>query len=302
MSKIEQKLENYKLIVEFRDKLDSKSKLYATKTIEDIVIQYKESFDRANPYSEISKFNDSIELYEGNNIFFDFLTDAIYWFGITDGIFNPFAISTIQEDFSGIKKIWEGDDLFKLSNINYDFPQKINNLIEYLEIDYINKKVKFLRPLKIDLSGISKGILVDLICKELHKSFDDYSISFGGDKFFKSRNNESSWSFEFKSTVLNFDSQINLEANNEAISISGNIGQNDFIDDLSKYTLIDPISHKKLNTKRSIVIVKADNCTTSDVLAKAFLIGSEETRKRLSAKFIKISRFEIDENGKVSIY
>lgn len=301
MNKIEFSLDNFKLFIQFRKGIDLTSENFVREIVTKHIHQYKNAF-ALDGKSELSIFNRSLKEFSGSEYFFHYLMDSIYWFAITDGVFNPFAILPLREDFLKIKNDDTNDYLFKLSQVNADFPKTADNLTEYIDIDYINGKVKFIRPIKIDFSGISKGILVDSIVKDMINNFDDFSISFGGDNYFKSDSKQHNWDFEFKSMINSKENESKLIANNEAISISGNTGQNSFIDDLSKYQLIDPITKENSNSKISIVIIKADNCTTSDVLAKSFLIADVDTREKLSKKFKNINRVEIDLEGNIIVY
>lgn len=304
MKELKYSLQNYKLKVAFRDELDDTTYEFIRNSIEDEIVKYKEITALEDKSSEIYKFNTALSDFAGSRDFFDYIMDAIYWFGITDGIFNPFVVSTVKEDFENIQSStkWEKDSLFKLKQISYDFPRNIGELRKYVDIDYTNYRVKFLRPLKLDLIGISKGIFIDKICKRLCKHVDNMSITFGGDKFYKTADPEQPWVVSIDNPVTNEKAEINLTAANQAVSVSGNIGTNDVIDDLSKYVILDPKNQMPFNNDLAIVIVKADNSKTADVLAKAFLIGTEEERTRLARKFPDIKRIEIDTKGKLIVY
>ncbi len=304
MKELKYKLQNYKLKVEFRDEVDAATFDFIEKSIEDEIENYKEITTLEDTNSQIYKFNTALSEFSGSRDFFDYLMDAIYWFGITDGIFNPFVVTTVQKDFENIQNSnqWEKDSLFKLKQISHDFPRNIGELRKYVDIDYTNYQVKFLRPLKLDLIGISKGIFIDKICKRLCKHVNNMAINFGGDKFYKTDDPENPWVVSIDNPVTNEKAEINLTAANQAVSVSGNIGANDVIDDLSKYVILDPKNQKPFNNDLAIVIVKADNSKTADVLAKAFLIGTEDERNRLAKKFPDIKRIEIDDKGKLIVY
>jgi thiamine biosynthesis lipoprotein ApbE len=303
MKQINLAAQNYKISISFRDDdIEDYDFEQIREEVDLELANFEFATNKKNPDSEITKFNKEINEFKGSKDFFDYLADAIFWYGATDGIFNPFA-NSINSDFKNIKgKEWNGDDLFKLNNIRHDFPRKLDELTEYIDIDYENYIVKFKRQVELDLSGINKGIFIDRLTKRLKKYSEEFHIQFGGDNFYANDDPEDDWNFTINNPVTMESGDINLKISNEALSISGNTGQNHVIDDVSSYQLLNPQTQKKTNGNLALVIIKGQDCKTTDVLAKAFLIADEDEREELSNKFRKIQRMEVDSSGRVTMY
>ena len=305
MKIIRNTVQNYKLILSIKDNLDEKTSSFIKTYLNRQIEQFSKVTDRYNVESELFKFNNSIDIFHGSKEFFDYLSDATYWLGITDGIFNPFA-SQILEDLKIYrdKSKWKDEGLFKLDKIDLDFPKKLNQLSEYLEIDYTNQTVKFFRPVELDFSGLKKGKFVDKLCKQLSNYIKHYSMSFGGDAYFKTPKEKKPWEYSITNPVTKEEKILTLQLSNEAFSMSGQgvYGLRDGIKDYEKFSLLDPNIQKKADSNLASVTVQADNCITSDTLAKTFYIGSILERKKLEKKFKNIKRIEIDRKGKVVLY
>jgi len=289
---------NYKLNIFIKDEIDKSTYNYIETHVKKELVKLNNVVNRNKKDSEISLFNVSIDKFRGSREFFNYLMDAIYWFGITGGIFNPFTVA-VQEELH-TKDYWSKETSFRMNRIMYDFPSTIDDLARFLKVDYTNQVVRFVQPIKVDFDGFFKGKFIDELTKSLTKFIKNFSVKFGGDAFYRLSTGEQPWIISIKNPIDLEADDILVEAKNEAISFSGSIEMNGLINE-DDYTLLDPKKQEKAKSNLALVVVKAKNCLTSDVLAKSFYIGTKKDRYKLKSKFIDIKRIEIDKNGKAII-
>lgn len=304
MNSLNGKYDGYKLNIQFKDEISKETYESLSKIIESELERYGQVVERTNPESEVSKFNSSLNNFSGSREFFDYFSDAIHWFGITDGIFNPFVVSVLDD----IKQLkvnspeWKGDSLFKLNTVKANFPKNFSELSKFLQIDYTNYQIKILRPVSLDLSGLSKGKFVDKLSRKLSRDLNHYSIQFGGDSFFKTSAKELPWRVKISNPVTREKGIVTIEATDEAISISGKLGQKKILSTGEEYILLNPDSQIRVENNLAMVVIKSDQASKTDVLAKTFFIANEDQRTALSKKFPEIYRIEIDQSGKLTIF
>jgi thiamine biosynthesis lipoprotein ApbE len=290
------------LVLRIKDEVDKATLQIIKNTLDREIKEFKSIADRLEPSSELYDFNNSITDFEGSREFFDYLSDAIYWFGITGGIFNPF-ITTVMEDLKNYRdeSKWADGTLFKLNNLDLNFPKKINDLANFVDIDYTNQRVKFKRPLSCDFSGMRKGKFIDKMCKKLSQYIKYFSINFGGDAFYIVPKGQTPWTIDIDNPITKQKDVTTLQANNEAISVSGKVGV-DGLQNTTSYVLLNPQEQRATQGKFAVVIVKSKMSITSDVLAKSFFIASGDEREKLQKKFPEIQRIEIMDDGRMVIY
>jgi len=295
--------DNYKINLRIHEKLPKSDLEYINNLLYENLFQYSKVTNRYNPDSELFQFNNIITNFRGSREFFNYLSDAIHWFGITDGVFNPF-VTSILDNLKALPKSaqWKDEQLFKMENINLDFPKTVGDLPRFIEIDYTNYHVKFLNPVNLDLNGLSKGKFLDKLAGILRKYINHFSLTFGGDKIYVTPDRQEDWQVKVDNPVTGEKGIITINARNEGISISGKIGLKDVLEDATKYTLLDAEKQEKIKTELAMVVIRAENAITSDVLAKTFYLADEKERKMLANKFQNIKRVEIDKKGKVIMH
>lgn len=303
MKNLSVKNDGYKFTVSYRDEITESDLKHLGTLVKEEVKKYMDTVDRANPASELSLLNNSIKSFTASRDFFDYFSDAIHWFGITDGIFNPFLISALDDikEFKTNHKNWEDNSLFKLNNPTRGFPKQISELSDYLDIDYTNYTIKKLRPVIIDLSGISKGKFIDRIGKAINEILDSYILRFGGDAYFKTAEGNKPWVIKVNNPV-NKKLIMELNASNEAVSISGKLGNKKIVEPGHEYMLLNPSSRLDVADDLAMVLIKSNITAKTDVLAKSFFIANEQERAKLAKKFSDITRVEVSKDGKVIMY
>lgn len=152
---------------------------------------------------------------------------------------------------------------------------------EYIEIDSNEKTVLIKKQgVKIDLSGIAEGYMVDKAVEKLkQEGVDSAIINAGGDIYCLGKNRGKSWKVGIKNPsaagIIEKEELINL-----AVTTSGNYEQ--FFDfNGRRYShLIDPRSGIPVENNISSVSVVSEKCVIADSLATAFFVmGLEETEK-----------------------
>jgi len=152
-----------------------------------------------------------------------------------------------------------------------------------LILDKVHHSILKLKPLKIGLGGIAKGYIVDYMSATLRKKgFKNFLIAAGGDLYAQGR-----WTVQIINPKTNQPSDLTLLLKNQAASTSGLYERGNHI--------VDARTHQKTKKLLSTTII-AKNASLADAWdTTSFILGEEETRKRLPKKIILIL---IDLQGK----
>ncbi|UCG35056.1 MAG: FAD:protein FMN transferase [Candidatus Omnitrophota bacterium] len=173
--------------------------------------------------------------------------------------------------------------------------------MEYIELNPQKKTVSIKREgLKIDLSGIAKGYMVDKAVGKLKaKGIESALINAGGDIYCLGKNGKKPWRVGIKDPQQRGVLIKSEELQNEAVATSG--GYEQFFEfKEKKYShLIDPRSGFPVSNSVLSVSVVRNNCVTADSLATAFFVmGPEKIEKFLANKRYNIKVFVVSENSK----
>lgn len=148
-----------------------------------------------------------------------------------------------------------------------------NRSISYRDISFDpqTRQVAFQQAqVKIGLSGIAKGYIVDQMAAELRRSgFNRFLINAGGDIWAEAPNNAPPWLIElFQQPTQDTGKVCQLELRNQAIATSGTYERSTH--------LIDPRTTRPARSDLAAVSVIAPDATTADALATAAYVAGDQ--------------------------
>ena len=246
---------------------------------------------RKNGY--LNKFNNSILLKKSDSPeLFDLISEAITIAHLTNGTFDPTIYPLI--------KLWGFDD----DHPSLPSAGKIKSVIK--EIDYRKLKIKndtITKPenVKLDLSAIAKGRIVDLIRDYIKsKGFYDFIINAGGDIYISGLNREhQKWKVAIQDPFHPDKYSGILNLTNCAVVTSGDY-ENFFINNGKRYChILNPMTGYPPFNMHSVTII-SDNTTFSDAIATAiFVMGYKNGFEFLKINKIRGLIIYTDSNNKI---
>lgn len=152
------------------------------------------------------------------------------------------------------------------------------------------KLVKFRPEFKMDFNAIAQGYSVDVLSDYLERrGFKDYYVEIGGEINVKGKNKDGvNWRIGIDLPIDSSADERKIEnilsVTDKAVATSGNY-RKFYIKDGRKYShTLDPVSGKPVQHSLLSVTVIADDCTTADAMATAFMVvGTEKALQMISA-------------------
>ncbi|OQX81571.1 MAG: hypothetical protein B6D56_01990 [Candidatus Omnitrophica bacterium 4484_70.1] len=248
-------------------------------------IRLDKVFNLYNPNSEISRLNHTNnQSFSASPELIEVIELAKRVYKLTEGGFD---ISSGR-----IYSLWK--DLIKKGEAE-EFPslEKIKELKKYTGMDYIEvdnkKKVITIKKkgIKIDLSGIAKGYIVDKAVIALKKKgVKSALINAGGDIYCLGKNRTTLWKVGVRNPQLSTEIVDTLSIVDEAVATSGNYEQF-FEFKGKKYShLINPKTGFPVKNNLLSVTVVANTCALADSLATGLFIMGLEGIKKVTSKGI----------------
>lgn len=255
-----------------------------------------EVHNKWNPRSELTRLNTSkggVEI-EISDELKSLLLTAKALYTITEGKFDP----TIEP----LHRLWKS----KLGEGKKPGPEEIERIRGHIGFEKIHIKgnhfSKEIDSLEIDLGGIAKGYLVDLMTETLHQlGFKNIFVEWGGEIRATGRHPEGRPWKVFVSRLQD-DNPSNalafIELSDEALATSGDYLQQWSYSGGERENetychIIDPMSAKPLTVTGTSVCsctVKMKSCTIADAAATAIMLSkdrdeSDRMKKRLREAF-----------------
>lgn len=132
----------------------------------------------------------------------------------------------------------------------------------------------------IDLGGIGKGYLADMLGKILDGKVDNYCLSLGGDMIVKGKNGDEMWSIDIQSSVDRSQNIAECLLTEEKAGIATS-GLMRIKGDKEQLHLINSDKNNKEQGIYTMCSVVAQDATTADVMASCILLAGEEYAKDL---------------------
>jgi len=245
--------------------------------LEKMVVDFENSFSRFKDTSELSLLNNSSEPFLASQELVNILLAARNFYHLTQGIFNPVILNDLER--IGYDKSF---DLVEAQNEQTVLSEKeAKNDFDLITIDIVNNLITKPLNLRIDLGGIGKGYLVDLLVKKLIiKNYTNFWISAGGDMYLSGLTEDKK---NYQVAVQN-PSQLDKDIasilvidNNLAVATSG-IAKRQWQRAGKTYNhVIDPRTRTSIENDLLAVTVVSDEVIKADVFAKTVLILGKES-------------------------
>ena len=226
--------------------------------------------------SIISKVNSNQNVFL-NNDFIQLFNKSMEVSKATDGCFDI----TVGE----LVKAW-GFHFKKKQDINKEKIDSLLNYVGYQNLSLVNNMIiKKYPETTIDFNAIAQGYTVDIVAEYLLKhNCTNFIVEIGGEvRVNGNKVNKEKWVVGIEKPAENENSeqivQEKVSLFNKAISTSGNYRKY-FIKDGIKYSHeIDPKTGSPVQHSLLSVSVIANNCTTADAYATAFMIMGVDKSK-----------------------
>jgi len=192
---------------------------------------------------------------------------------------------------------------FGFKNKSLPTEQEVDSLLEFVGYKNLtlkeNKLIKKYSETKIDFNAIAQGYTVDLVAEYfLKKSCADFIVEIGGEvRANGTKNDKKPWVVGIEKPAPNDSSeqaiQLKIALNNQSISTSGNYRKY-FIKDGIKFShTIDPKTGYPVHHSLLSVSIIADDCTTADAYATAFMVMGIEKSKEFVKNHPRIEAYFI---------
>lgn len=256
---------------------------YLLDKAENEIKSFESKFSRFQPNSELSILNRQTGSWqEASSMMIDVLTQCRYFYLLTNKIFDPTIISTLEN-------IGYGHSFHQL-NLNKDnYP--INNSPQFNKINLIDKNCFSFSDIKInnnyvylppntriDLGGIGKGYIIDYLSNNIFSQIQNYWLSAGGDLIVKGHEPDKiGWRIGIQDPTHTESNILYLQTKGEklAVATSGILQKKGFKNNHNWHHIIDPRCNQQTNNGIQAVTVNAKSAMAADVFAKTALILGE---------------------------
>lgn len=229
-------------------------------------------FSRFKMDSEVTRLNFSAgKIVSVSNELKNILEVSKRFSVMTEGAFNPFVLPDLQR--AGYVHSMTGTK--NMEHLDYSERKVVD--IKYLEIK--GDSVLIPEGTAIDLGGIGKGYLADLLAKSLDGTVEDYCLSLGGDILCKGLNVDKEWDIDIQSCRDRHDNIATYSAGTEKYSIATS-ALTRIKGGKEQLHLINP-RQKASQNEYEMCSVVAQDATTADVMASCILIDGKNLADEL---------------------
>jgi thiamine biosynthesis lipoprotein len=226
------------------------------------------TFDYRTEGGALADFNDGTRLLKwDNNTLFSLLSDAMSIAAKTGGFFDPTVLPLVQE--------WG----FDTDNPHLPSPEDVHRALEQLGYKkvrvfdtYAEKPVE----VKLDLGGIAKGRIVDLVRYELGDlGYVDFLIDAGGDIYVSGKNaRRKKWRIAIQDPVHESEYRGIVEKSDTAIVTSGDYERFFTVDGVRYSHLFNPMTGYPESDLKSVTILHPDTSYADAIATAVFVMGS----------------------------
>lgn len=235
------------------------------------VMAFERRFSRFVAESELNELNHKAGKWVNASLqMIDLLKLCKEMFFASNGLFNPLILPALQR--AGYIGSWTSDVSVGSEGTDY----RSRKTSSPAEIEITDNKVKLPKDTAIDLGGIGKGYLLDLLSSSLEKlQLKGYWLSLGGDILASGSDlDRIGWNIGIASargngTVASYETNDSLVA----LATSGVTKRKGKHNDVSWHHIIDPKKDIPAETNVLTASVVADRGYKADVFAKCLVIG-----------------------------
>jgi len=233
------------------------------------IVHLEKQFDYRPEGGALNAFNRSISLHrQEDELLFTLLVHSLHIAELSEGYFDPTVLPLVE--------LWG----FATGNPHLPDDQDVKESLRQVDFRKVNvSQNRIDKPIEVqfDLSGIAKGMIVDLIRDFLSEGgYKNFLINAGGDIYVSGLTKEKKkWRIAIQDPVHKDRYSGILEKSNVAIVTSGDYEQF-FIEDGVKYNhLLNPKTGYPLSDLRSVTIIAEDTVFADGVATAVFIMGSE---------------------------
>lgn len=249
-------------------------------------VSFENSFSRFIPESELSQFN----LHAGEKTLVSKMCRDIFekakQFGeITEGIFNPFVLPSLQRAgyVHSMTSVGEEGEVAAP-----DFSDR--DVVAYTELEIGNDWARIPVRSAIDLGGIGKGYLADYLASLLTTppatstglaQMESFCLSLGGDIIAKGTDEfTQKWRIDIQSSRDRLQNRAYFVSDEDTVGVatSGTVREKE---GKTQAHQINPASQTPAETQYALCSVASRNAVTADVVASSILMGGKDLANRL---------------------
>ncbi len=233
------------------------------------IAEYEKNFDYRSRRGALEAFNKSVLLKrQDNEILFELLRDALQYAELTDGYFDPTVLPIVR--------VWG----FDTESPHLPTEEEVKSALKrvgYTKVTVDDGRIEKPQNVQLDLSGVAKGKIVDLVRLFLIKNgYNDFLIDAGGDIYVRGFTDQNrKWRIAIQDPLNSNRFSGILEKTDMAIVTSGDY-ERFFIENNRRYShLFNPKTGYPFSDCRSVTVL-ADETAFGDAIATAvFVMGSE---------------------------
>ncbi len=241
------------------------------------IFEFEKSFSRFIPGSELTIFNSKAGTEQKiSKTFKDILLQSLSYYRATNGMFNPFILPALEK---------AGYDHSLLKGFENDLYVKHENaeIVDFDQLKIFEDSAYIPKNSAIDLGGIGKGYLLDLLAGFLMDYKDEFRgfwISLGGDVVtygYQSTKSPIKTFIEKDSDSVQENIGFVLSSRNEkkAVATSGVNYRKGLKDNKAWHHIIDPVSGQPAKTDITMATVFGDSAAYCDVMASCLIIAGK---------------------------
>ena len=235
-----------------------------------MVAGYEERFDYRREGGALSRFNRGTTLArDKDGLLYDLIKEAVVAAELTGGFFDPTVLPVTQ--------LWGFDsDSPKLPPDN-QIREALKN-VGYKRVEVHEDRIVKPTDVRLDLSGIAKGRIVDLASDFLKSGgYHDFLVNAGGDIYVNGRNAEGKkWRIAIQDPVRPDHYSAMVNKTDSAVVTSGDY-ERFFIEGEKRYChLFNPFTGYPGSDIRSATILAGDAMFADAIATAVFVMGSKE--------------------------
>lgn len=249
------------------------------------IYKFEQQFSRFIPASELTVFNSNAgKKQKISNLFKNILLESLKYSKLTDGMFNPFILPALEKagyDHSLLKG-FENDSYIKHTSAK---------IVNYQQLRVDEDTAYIPKGTAIDLGGIAKGFLLDLLANFLSKYkqlYYGFWISLGGDIVtYGYESEQSPIKTYIENDIISKKSYVgfveSVKDKKRAVATSGINYRKGVKNGKKWHHIINPNTGLSAISDISAATVFGSNATFCDVMASCIIIGG-------SSNFIELSK------------
>ena len=239
-----------------------------------LIAEFENRFSRFKPQSELSLFNARAgEKMKISREFKALLEASLKFAGLSGGLFNPFVLPALQR--AGYVGSMSID-----APASYSEDYSGRKTADYSKLEIGSDWAMIPEETAIDMGGIGKGYLADLLADSLRGDVPNFCLSLGGDIIAEGSEADGPWVIDIQSAKDKSKgiATVDIGGSIAGVATSGSVREKN--GHVQKH-LINPTTKSPVLSPYDVCSVAAKDATTADVLASCAILGGEEFAGKL---------------------